>query len=75
MEKEGKFLFGLLTGIIIGGVLGLILAPESGEETRKKIQESTEKLKDAAEKIVNKVKKETSEFLEKGKDYISGPES
>jgi len=36
------FVGGIFLGTIVGGVLGLLLAPASGDETRKKIVEGTE---------------------------------
>jgi gas vesicle protein len=41
----GAFLFGLLAG----AGLALLLAPESGEETRRKLRERGQRLRDAAE--------------------------
>ena len=37
-DKNGSFLDGLLLGAIVGGIAGVLLAPKSGEETRKDIQ-------------------------------------
>lgn len=36
------FVGGLFLGTIIGGTLGVLLAPEAGAETRKKLAEGTE---------------------------------
>ncbi len=38
------FIGGLFLGTVIGGTLGLLLAPSSGDETRKKISEGTEEV-------------------------------
>jgi len=40
MRSFGRFLIGLITGAVVGGVLALLLAPSSGEETRDRLQES-----------------------------------
>ncbi|MDI3537481.1 MAG: YtxH domain-containing protein [Eubacteriaceae bacterium] len=42
-SKNNKLFFvgGLFLGTVIGGTLGLLLAPSSGDETRKKISEGT----------------------------------
>lgn len=38
------FIGGLFIGTVIGGTLGVLLAPSSGDETRKKITEGTEEV-------------------------------
>ena len=61
MSKESKFLTGIVIGAIVGAAAGILLAPESGEETRKKIADKTSELKedleakfkDVSEKIKN----------------------
>ncbi len=40
--KTGYFVGGLFIGTVIGGALGVLLAPESGEETRNRIKENAE---------------------------------
>lgn len=39
---------GILVGVLIGGALGLLFAPEPGEETRELVADKARKLKDAA---------------------------
>jgi len=52
-DKAIGFGIGLLTGAVIGGVVALLFAPQSGEETRQMI-------KDKATDIVDTVKEKTS---------------
>ena len=63
MEKErGKFLIGLTLGLLFGSITALLLAPQPGEETRKKLAESGEKIKEAINELYNKLKKEPIEI-------------
>ena len=72
-----SFLLGTATGFI----LGILFAPASGEETRKKIQESAaktgdkakesyEKIAKEAEKGIKVVKEKTHEGIESIKDFV-----
>ena len=72
-----SFLLGTATGFI----LGILFAPASGEETRKKIQESAvktgEKAKESydkiakeAEKGIKVVKEKTHEGIDAIKDFV-----
>jgi gas vesicle protein len=46
--KSGDFVAGVLVGALIGGALGLLFAPEPGEETREFVAEKARRLKEAA---------------------------
>jgi len=46
--KSSDFVAGLLVGTLIGAALGLLFAPEPGEETRERVAEGARKFKDAA---------------------------
>lgn len=66
-EDSGfKSLFAFITGVAVGTVVGILIAPESGKNTRKKIKklaedvgeqatDSFETLKDKVEEIKDKV--------------------
>jgi len=43
MKNSVGIIAAFLGGAIVGGALGLLFAPESGDETRKKIVEALEK--------------------------------
>jgi gas vesicle protein len=46
--KSTDFLAGLLVGALVGAALGLLFAPQAGEETREQVKAKALKLKDAA---------------------------
>lgn len=50
MDDNGKFFLGLLAGLGIGTVLGILIAPDKGSETYRKIEGA---VKDAAEDIID----------------------
>ena len=59
MSKTSKLLLGALGAAAAGVVIGLLIAPEKGSETRKKISKTTSDLKD-----------KLSTFVQSGKDYL-----
>lgn len=59
MKNTSKMLIALGTGLAIGGVLGVLFAPDKGAETRKKIAEGGKKL---ADKVKTRFNKEKEEF-------------
>ncbi len=59
MNNTGKIFLAALTGAVAGGVAGILLAPESGEETRKKLN-----------KEAQKAREELNDLVEKGKDTV-----
>ena len=83
-QSGGSFLDTLATflvGAATGFVLGVLFAPASGAETRKKIKDQAGKTSDAAkegyekiakeaEKGIRVVKEKTNEGLEAIKDFI-----
>ncbi len=58
MSKEfNSFLTGLLVGTVAGATAGLLLAPKSGEETRKDIQKLGVDVKSKTEDVYTQAKK------------------
>lgn len=49
MNDNGKFLVGLAAGIGVGTILGLLIAPEKGTETYRKLEGA---IKNAANDLV-----------------------
>ena len=66
MNKDHAIGFGigLLAGAVIGGVIALLYAPETGKETRQLI-------KDRATEAVDVLKKETSGIIDTVKEAES----
>lgn len=54
MKNTGGVLAALLGGAVVGAALGLLLAPEKGEETRSRIVDTFDTTK---EKVVDALKK------------------
>jgi gas vesicle protein len=80
-NNNGKLMGAILLGAAIGGVLGILFAPDKGSETRKKISSKgndlTDAVKDKFNNIADKFKKEmedlkdqAGEFAQNGKSVI-----
>lgn len=61
-----------LAGAVVGGVLGLLLAPAKGSETRKKIVSGSGDLSEAMKKKMNSFMEELKKDTEAVKDKASG---
>ncbi len=59
MKNTSKMLIALGTGLTIGGVLGVLFAPDKGSETRRKLSEKGKKL---SAKVKEKMKEEKEEM-------------
>jgi gas vesicle protein len=57
----GRIFKSLTLGGIVGFIMGLLFAPQKGEETRKKLQESIEKGKGKFEELKEEFKKKEEE--------------
>jgi len=53
MDSNQKAILGFLLGITAGAVAGLLLAPSSGEETRKKLTDKAKGYKDELNGQIN----------------------
>jgi gas vesicle protein len=62
-DEFGAFLVGFVVGGLAGAVTALLLAPQSGEETRTVIKEKAIELKDKASETFD-------EAYDKAEDYV-----
>jgi gas vesicle protein len=46
MDRRNEMIMGLALGVLVGGVASLILAPQSGRESREVLMEQIGRLKD-----------------------------
>ncbi|MDP1763323.1 MAG: YtxH domain-containing protein [Sediminibacterium sp.] len=61
MKSTGKILTAVLAGAAIGAIVGILLAPDKGSETRKKISEEGKRLAD-----------DVKDKFRKGKEKLNG---
>jgi gas vesicle protein len=69
-----KLVAAVLVGALVGGALGILLAPDKGTETRRKLLDRGEDLTDALENkfqnLVDEVKKEMEQVKEKAHVFL-----
>ncbi len=81
-----KFLFGLLVGLALGVAAGLLLAPQTGEETRAQLNEQgimlrdrsaglTGQLRGRATGLTEQVRNRATDALTQGKDLYQRTKS
>lgn len=80
--SAGRFLAGVIVGGALGAIAGILLAPQSGEETRemlgeasKDVAEKTDKtvkdIQDKAENVVSELQQKGDEIMGKIQDIIN----
>jgi len=71
VEKNKKgFLWGILTGLAAGATLGVLFAPDKGEETRKKLKAQSSKLKKEAEEALEELGETIEPWVEEVQEKI-----
>ena len=63
-----KFVFGLLLGIALGAVVGLLLAPQSGNDTLAQLNEQGIMLRNRTSTLGDDLKTRASEALTQGRE-------
>jgi len=67
-KTTAKVIGALLAGAAIGVAIGLLLAPEKGSDTRKKIKEGAGDLADKIKDLIDSVASKTSEAPSSGEN-------
>lgn len=66
-DDFGAFLIGFVVGGVAGAVAALLLAPQSGEETRALIKDKSIELRDKAAEQAEMVASKTNEFADEAR--------
>ncbi len=73
-DDFGAFLIGFVVGGVAGAVAALLLAPQSGEETRALIKDKSIELRDKATEQAEMVASRANEFADqaktRGKEFV-----
>jgi gas vesicle protein len=69
--KSGKVILGLLAGISAGALLGILFAPHSGQDTRKKILKAGKKYSENIKEEFDESLNVITEQFNKVKDRVS----
>ncbi|MFZ7132997.1 MAG: YtxH domain-containing protein [Eubacteriales bacterium] len=64
MSRSADFMSGVLLGTIIGGIAGILLAPESGKDTMEKLKGLSEGVADNVRDFGNEAMEQVSEYKE-----------
>lgn len=70
MENYGKTIGALLFGAAIGAAIGILLAPDKGSETRKKLFDGAKDLTDNLKSKAGKFKDKVENFGERAEDEL-----
>lgn len=73
--SSGSMLLSFLLGGIVGAGLALLVAPQSGKETRQKIRDLADDVKERSTEYVDKAKDTFSSVVDDGKGYYEGKKS
>ena len=64
MQRFFSFLAGVFSGLIVGAVVALLLAPMSGDDLRKQMQERSNELVSEVKSAVEEERKKLQDELE-----------
>ncbi|MEQ1798996.1 MAG: YtxH domain-containing protein [Lacibacter sp.] len=74
MNNAGKIAIAVAAGAVIGGVLGVLFAPDKGTDTRKKIVDGVKKIPDTVKEKFNglrvNIKDKADSLKEKAEELV-----
>jgi gas vesicle protein len=69
-ESGGSFVW-FLAGLAVGGLVGVLYAPRSGNETREELRARAEQGRDYVRNRARETREQASEWVDKGRDVIN----
>jgi gas vesicle protein len=74
-EKEEGFAFltfvaGAAVGALVGAGVALLLAPQTGAESREDMKEGLQKLSERTDQVIGKLKEMSGEFVQNKKEML-----
>jgi len=66
----GSVFLSFVAGAAIGGVVALLAAPRSGEETREKIKDAADEFREKMKKITDEAEARVREAIKEGQDVF-----
>ena len=74
-NKSSGIFFNFLAGTVLGGILGFLFAPKTGQQLRNDLKEDLDsylkKVKDAGNKIIEDAKKTADDMVDKANQLIA----
>ncbi len=71
MNRAGGFGVGLLIGAAVGGVVAMLYAPRSGEETRAMLRQKAQQTKEKAQGVMEQTRAKVSELRGRASQKMS----
>jgi len=75
MDNTSRSIIGgtiaFFAGVIIGVSAGVLLAPQSGDRTRRKIQDMAADVQEDAETFMKDTKEKVSDWVDRSKKYVN----
>lgn len=70
MKNSNKVLIAVGAGLAVGGILGILFAPDKGENTRKKIVDGGKKISDSVKDTISKGKQKIADLKNCTKERV-----
>ncbi len=70
-DRDGGSFLWFLAGLGVGAVVGVLYAPQSGDETREVIRSKAQESSDRARHHARKAREQAGEWVDKGRDVLN----